>query len=870
MNSLESNSVLYVIDGVPISNNTSAGGTATSNVDYGNRVGDLGSDDIESMTILKGAAATALYGSRAKDGAIIITTKKGNKNAPMSIDINSSTRFDNPLILPDFQNEYAQGNQGIYGLKYVNGWGPKITGQTEKDFLGDDVVLTAQPNNVKDFFNTGVSYMNNISFSGGDEKSDYRLGITAVNEAGIIPESTLDKYNFTLNAGRQFSDKLSSRFSGMYTNIAADGRPAQSSNNRNIITSAIYGLPRVLDINKLKSNFEDPITGEQRFLSTDKDGNNPYWIINYNKSSNKVDRFVGSYNLSYKPVDWISISNNLGGDIYTERRSTVVRKGTAGTNNGAFTNTDLFYKQINNDLLVTVDREVNQDLSFKLILGNNINEITSESSNVNATDLTIDQLWNYTNAASKTPTLGYSKRRIIGVYGDLGMNYKDFLYVNVTGRNDWSSTLPVANRSYFYPSVSGGLIFSEFLKDKNMDWLSFGKIRGSWASVGSDLTAYQLDYQYTPVASVFMQYVGANTNIFPIGPITTAFTGPRILPNDNLKPQRQKSFEIGTDLRFLSNRIALDFTYYNTVTRDQLIPIDVAISTGYFSKYVNVGAVRNKGVELMLTGSPVKTQDFTWNINLNFAKNKQVVEELVEGVEQYQLASGWSGLQVKAEVGEPFSLYGTKWEVDSASGKYVINALSGLKEVVKNERLGSIYPDWTMGINNHFTYKGVSLSALIDIRQGGVFYSGTVSSLRSSGVAIETGGDRSQPFIDEGVIKQGNAYVPNTTPVKSMQDYWSNQAKTDNTEGNIFDASFVKLREMRVGYALPKSMLKNTSAIKGIELGLEGRNLWLIKSHVPHVDPELNFFGAGSVGEGVEFNSVPSTRSFGLNVRLSF
>ncbi|TCK83209.1 SusC/RagA family TonB-linked outer membrane protein [Albibacterium bauzanense] len=870
VNSLESNSVLFVVDGVPVSNSTSVGGTGGT-VDFGNRMGDLGSDDIESMTVLKGAAATALYGSRAKDGAIIITTKKGNRNTPMSIDVNSSVRFESPLILPDFQNEYAQGNQGVYSLKYENGWGPKIADvqdQTFKDFLGDDVKLQAHPDNVKDFFQTGVSYINNISFSGGDEKSDYRLGISAINESGIIPESTLDKYNFTVNAGRQFSPKVSSRFSGMYTNIGSDGRPAQSSNNTNIITSSIYSLPRVVDINKLKANFEDPITGEQIFMSTDKNGNNPYWILNYNKSSNKVDRFVGSYNVTYKPVDWITISNNLGGDIYTEKRSTVVRKGTAGTINGKFTNTDLFYKQLNNDLIVTVDRDVNEDLSLKLIVGNNINEVTSESTNVDAVDLTIDQLWNYTNAASKTPTLTYSKRRIIGVYGDLGFNYKDFLYANVTGRNDWSSTLPVANRSYFYPSVSGGLIFSELLKDSNMDWLSFGKLRGSWASVGSDLTAYQLDYQYTPVSQVFFQFLG-NSNIFPIGPITTAFTGPRILPNENLKPQRQKSFEIGTDLRFFSNRLGVDFTYYNTVTRDQLIPIDIATSTGYRSKYVNVGAIRNKGVELMLTGTPVKTRDFAWDINVNFAKNNQVVEELTEGITQYSLASGWSGLQIKAEVGEPFSIYGSAWAVDPASGKYIIDANSGFKTTVLDQNLGSIYPDWTMGINNQFSYKGISLSALVDIRQGGVFYSGTVSDLRTGGMAIETGGDRG-PFVDDGVILQGDTYVPNTVPVAGAQEYWSNEAKSDNTQGNLFDASFIKLREVRLGYALPQSLLKNTSAIKGIEIGVEGRNLWLIKSHVPHVDPELNFFGAGSVGEGVEFNSMPSTRSFGFNLRLKF
>ncbi|WP_374166161.1 SusC/RagA family TonB-linked outer membrane protein [Arcticibacter sp. MXS-1] len=881
VNSLGASEVLFIIDGVPVSNGTSSGGTTSNNVDYGNRIGDLSSDDIESMTVLKGAAAAALYGSRARDGAIVITTKKGSKGQSVSIDVNSSMRFDNPLVLPDFQNEYAQGTfnpttkQYDYSLKNLNGWGPKIAdvqNQTFPNFLGNQVTLQAHPDNVKDFFDTGVSYLNNVAFSGGDQNSDYRLSFSAANEKGIIPNSKLGKYNFSINAGRQFSKTLSSRFSGSYSRISADGRPAQSSNNLNIITSAVYGLPRTIDINDIKNNYEDPVTKNQIFLSSNRDGNNPYWIVNYNTNNNKVDRFVGSYTLNYKPTTWLTVNNNLGGDIYRERRTSVVRKGTAGTLNGKFSNYDLFYRQINNDFIVTAEKnDLVKDLDLKFILGNNINERESQSTNVDALDLTIDQLWNYTNAASKNPTLGYSKRRVIGVYGDLSLSYKDYLYLDVTGRNDWTSTLPVQSRSYFYPSVGGSFIFSELLKDKNLDWLSYGKLRASWASVGSDLDPYNLDFQYNPVSTVFMQYVSSTAVAFPTGSILTAFTGPRILPNANLKPQRQNSYEFGAEMRFLNNRIGFDLTYYNTKTRDQLIPIDVAISTGYFAKYVNVGLISNKGIELAANFEPVKNKDFTWGINVNFAKNKQKVEELAPGLTQYSLASGWSGLQIKAKPGESFQLYGSKWERDSVSGQLILNSSSGLRTAVADKPLGTIYPDWTMGISNELRYKGVSLSALVDIRQGGVFYSGTVAALRASGLAKETAGDRT-PIVDPGLMRQGDkgTLVPNTTPVRSMQDYWNTNYATSLTEANVFDASFIKLREVRLSYMLPKSLFRQGSVIKTAEIGIEARNLWLIKSHVPHVDPELNFFGAGSVGEGVEFNSVPSTRSFGANLRLSF
>lgn len=871
VNSLDGNSVLFVIDGMTVGDATSAGGTTSNNVDYGNRMGDLSPDDIESMTVLKGAAATALYGSRAKDGAVIITTKRGKKGARTAVSVNSSVRFDSPLVLPEFQNDYAQGNYGVYDLKYTNGWGPKIADVQNKkfiDFMGDSVNLRAYPDNVKDFFKTGVSNINNVSFSGGGDNSDYRMSFTAVNETGIIPNTKLNKYNISLNSGREFSPKFSTRFSTNYTRISSDGRPAQSSNNANILTSAIYGLPRVVDINKLRDNYINPTTGDQIFLSTDKTGNNPFWIMNFNRNSNTVDRFLGTFTLNYKPFSWMTVTDNLGGDIYTEKRSSVTRKGTAGNINGSFTNADIYSRQINNDLLVTLEkRNLVKELSVKLILGHNVNERETRTTTVQANNLTIDQLYTYSNAASTTSTLGYSKRRLYGVYGDLGLSYRDFLFLNVTGRNDWTSTLPVANRSYFYPSVSSSFIFSEFTK--SLSWLSYGKVRASWASVGSDLAPYQLDFQYSPVTTVFLQYLSNNT-VFPFAPINTAFTGPRILPNANLVPQRQNSYELGTDLKFLKNRIGLGFTYYNTATKKQLIPIDVAISTGYFSKYVNVGLIRNKGIEVDLNLQVIKEKNFGWNVDVNFGKNKQVVEELAEGLNQYSLASGWSGLQIKAEKGQTFGLYGTAWQRDTASGQFVINTATGLRNTVANQRLGNIYPDWTMGINNSFSYKGISLSALLDIRKGGVFYSGTVAALRSSGLAKETDANRGKIFVDKGVMDDGTGkLVANTVPVQSMQDFWGWYSSTTNTEGNVFDASFVKLREVRVAYAFPAKLL-GKSFIKGAEIGLEGRNLWLIKSHVPHVDPEMNFFGAGSIGEGVEFNSVPSARSWGANVRLTF
>ena len=871
-NSLDGNNQpLFVVDGFPINNSAAGGGTGGTNVDYGNRAGDINPDDVETMSILKGAAAAALYGSLAKNGAVIITTKKGKKNAKTNVSVNSSVRYDNILKLPEFQNEYAQGNYGVYDLKYSNGWGPKISGVQDlkfKDFLGKDVTLTAKPRNVADFFQTGVSYINNVSLSGGGDNSDFRLSLSNVKETGIIPETKLDRYTIAFNGGRELSKNLSSRVSVNYIKTKGTGRPAQASNNSNTIISSIFGLPRVVDINDVKNNvylpIPDAVTGPQRFLTTDKTGNNPYWIMQNNKNNNFVDRLIATATITYKPLTWLTINDNLGTDFYTENRFSTVRNGTAGFLPGQFTTTDIFSRTTNNDLTVTAETKV-KDFGLKLLVGNNVLDRFSRGNSVLSTGLTIPELYTYSNAAVRNPTYNYSQRRLIALYGEASVSYKNIAFLDVTGRNDISSTLPIANRSYFYPSVTGSFIFSEVIKQK---WLSYGKLRAGYASVGSDEAPYNLNFTYTPATTVFVQYVSPAPTVFPFGVITTPFGGPGTLPNLLLQPQKQNTFEIGTDLKFLNNRIGVGFTYYNTLTKNQIVAILVPTSTGYTNNNVNAGGVRNKGIEIDLNLIPVKTKDFTWNIDINFAKNKQTVEKLFGNLKNYTLASGYSSLLIKAPIGGTFGLYGTGWLRDP-NGNFVIDAVSGLRKTAPSIRFGDIYPSWTGGLRNAFSYKGFSLDFLIDVRKGGVFYSGTVAGLRTSGSAKETLLNRDKVFIDKGVILDGTGkYVPNTTAVQSMQDYWANYSSTSNTEGNVFDASFAKLREVRLAYALPARMFSK-GFIKGMEFGLEGRNLWIIKSFVPHIDPELNFFGSGGAGEGVEFNSIPSTRSIGFNLRLS-
>ncbi|NRF38518.1 SusC/RagA family TonB-linked outer membrane protein [Pedobacter foliorum] len=861
---------LFVVDGLPINNgapqiSTSAGAVpqGSAGTDFGNRASDINSDDVESMVVLKGAAATALYGARAKNGAIVITTKRGSKGQS-NISFNSSTRFDNILKLPDLQDEYAQGTQGLYNRASLNGWGPKLTevaGRNFTDFLGVDGPLVAHPDNAKNFYKTGQTYINSISFDGADEKGDYRLGYTSTIQTGIVDKQKLNKNALTFNAGRKISDKFDVRGSVNYTRTKGEGMPTQSSNDPNVLIGANY-LPTNFDIEQIKNNYVDPITKEQITITPSRNGNNPYWIINYNTSTNVVDRVFGNGVLTYKPATWLTISNNIGTDFYNENRFLPTKNGTIGALTGSFISANLYNRVINNDLIATVDTKLTPDLSLKVIVGNNIYENFNRTDQALAQNLTVDGLYNFSNAASVINQNSSAKSRIVGFYGDAGLSYKDYLYLNVTGRNDFSSTLSKANNSYFYPSVSSGFVFSELMKDNN-DWLSYGKLRASWANVGSDSQPYRLAFAYSGQTTAFAQYGFGST--FPFNGVL-GYSIPSIIPNPNLKPQNQSSLEFGTELKFLQSRISLDVTYYNTNTKDQIVNLALPQSTGFALKTVNAGSVRNKGIEVTLGLIPVKVTDFSWNLGVNFATNKQTVT-LPSDVASYSIASGWSGLQIKAETGKSFGIYGSAWERNDA-GDIVMDASTGLRKIVKDKRLGSTAPDWTMGINNSFTYKNFNLSFLVDIREGGVMFSNTVATLRSTGLAKETLANRGNIFIDKGVIETGSGYSPNTVPVQSMQDYWGQYTST-NTESSIFNSSFVKLREVSLSYKVPNGFLQNkVKFFKGMEVGIEGRNLWIIKSYVPHIDPESNLFGANSNGEGVEFNNFPSTRTIGFNLRF--
>lgn len=878
---------LFVVDGIPISNssfNNSETDIVTGGVDVGNRAGDLNPDDIESMTVLKGAAASALYGSRARNGVIVITTKRGKVGAKkMNITVNSSYRSDNVLRAPELQEQYAQGNLGVYNPQLGNGWGPKVSSITGpvKDYKGQDVQsLQVYPQNWKNFFQTGHTAINSVSLDGANDQGDYRFGYTNLRQTGTVPGSEMNRNTFSFNAGKKITDKLTSRAWVNYIRTTSDGRPQQGSNTTNIIATILAGTPVTVDINELRNNLFAPATQAvppgwtgDLARSIDLNGvqNNPYFVTEFNRFSNTVDRMFGGTSLSYDVAPWFNLTGRVGTDFFSENRRSVTRRGTRGRLNGQFDTNDIFERELQTDLLATISHKISKDWGFKGILGHQFNQRTIRRSRVQSEGLNIDRLYTFANAQSNVPSNFFSRRDLFGVYGDFSFDYKNFLFLNVTGRNDWSSTLPVSNNSYFYPSASVSFVLTEAFSNWGIvkkDILSYAKLRANYANVGSDEDPYQLSFTYNPLTQATDIYTF--NILYPIGG-ASAFGATNVLPPTNLRPQQQTSYEFGAELKFFGGRVGLDMTYYRTFNYDQIISIAVPQSTGYSARRLNVGEISNKGLEAMLTVTPIRTRSGArWDMAFNFNRNINRVESLAPGLSEFIVTSGDGfGIFIAARPGETFNIQGVGWLRDP-EGNIIINPTTGLRTPGPRKLLGPIYPDWTMGINNSFSYKGFDFNFLVDIRKGGVINSQTVSIVRGSGLAAETAVNDRTPFIDPGVIRNADGtFRPNDKPVASVQQYWSQLDNSVSPENNMFDGSYSKLREVRLAYNFPKSFV-NKTPFGSIAVGLEGRNLWIITSNVPHIDPEANVLGTGLIGEGLERGSIPSSRTIGANLRVTF
>ena len=859
------NQPLFVVDGIPI-DNANFGSTTTDGTNRGNGAADINPDDIETLTVLKGANASALYGSRASAGVIVVTTKKGKKGEKLTISLSNTTTFETPLKLPDYQNGYGQGNGGAF--KYVNGagggindgvdesWGPKLdvglmipqfSSPVDANGVPQPSPWISHPNNVKDFFEVGTTVSTNVSLTGGNEKSNFRLSYTDLTQNGMVPNTDFKKKTLAFSATSNPIEKLTFSASGNYVNAGSDNQPGYGYAAANVMQQFSW-TGRQVDYKLLKAkqlNEDGSIYNWNHNYH-----NNPYMTLTEDLNKLRRDRFIGNAMVKYQFTDNLSAYIRTGGDIYSNFTSTQKFVGDMDYPTGYYGETVNLFREINSDFLVTYDKNFGTDFNFSFNLGGNRMDRLTQENRGTAPELAVPGVYNVANSAV-TPTVfnEYKSKRVNSLYGFGQVGYKNELFLEYSVRNDWSSTLPKGHNSYLYPAISlSGVITDMF--DIQSTILSFAKVRASWAQVGGDTDPYSLE----PTVS-FGGGWNASTKLLNL-------YVPDLLPNAELKPQTNTSIEFGADMRFFLDRVRLDVTYYNQKSIDQIVNIPISASSGYTAKTVNAGEIDNKGVELLLAITPVKLSDFRWDVTFNFAKNQNKVVALAEGVEQFLLGSYWS-LQVLAM---PGGAYGVLWGYDydrDPQGNIIYT--DGLPSQGPLKALGNATPDWLGGMLNEFTYKGFNASFLIDTKQGGDMYSMTTTWGRYAGALKETLIGREGGIVGVGVMSDGNGgYVPNTV-VATAEAFNKASYTSDIASSSIFDASYVKLREIKFGYTFRNSP---KFPVKDLNVSFVGRNLAILSTKVPHIDPE-SAFTSGNV-QGLEFGQLPSARSLGFSIGCKF
>lgn len=849
------NQPLIVVDGVPIdATGSNSGGSVYNSTVTGGGITDINPDDIESISVLKGPNAAALYGSRAGNGVLLITTKKGTKGKGLGVSINSNITFDNPMLLPDYQNEFGQGSQGnvpgnVEDLKNSTGsWGQRLDGSSQMYYTGEERPYSAQSNNVEDFFQTGAKYINSIAIAGAGESHSIRFSYTNNKTESMIPNSDLRSHNFNLRGVVDLNDKLTLDAKATYFWQELNNAANQGSEG---ILAYVYGMPRNVDIEDLKTyqNPEESLNS----ISYGALGANPYWILYNDYRTDRRERILGFGKLNYEFTPWLSAFARVGTDVTQMKSESVNQPGHHFYTSGRLTFSNTRVTETNADFLLMFNKDVTPDLNLSVNAGGNHSYRTYEYQSIYGEDFKIPSRATVANTVTQRPSYTpLREKEVNSLYFQASLSYRDFAYLDVTGRNDWSSTLPEDNRSYFYPSVTGSLLLDDFI-DPEEDVFNLLKVRASWANVGNDTSPYQL-YQYYNLAND--GYLGL-----------TQLSRPSTKPNEDLLPENIASFEVGMEGSMFDNRMFFDFSWYNIKTTDQIFSVPVPSSTGFSYFLENIGETSNKGVELLVGGIPVKTGDFSWETSVNFAKNNNKLVELTEDLDSYVYNESNSGnIRLQATVGGGYGdLYGTTWRTNDA-GQIVVDANGRPQASTEKEYLGNSQPDWTAGFTNTFTYKDVSLRFLIDARIGGQIYSQTNAALVGSGVVKETLQYREDGIVVDGVVLQDDgSYTQNTTEI-SAQDYWGSVSGIASEY--VFDQTNVRLRELVLSYNVPQSLIRDTF-IQGATIGLVGRNLFFIYKDIDHVDPESSL-GTGNNGQGILSYNLPTARSIGFNVNIKF
>ncbi|WP_396636197.1 SusC/RagA family TonB-linked outer membrane protein [Maribacter sp. R77961] len=900
--SFSNNNPLFIVDGVPINNNsvfnfTNEAAAGFQEVDFGNGAMEVNPDDIAEVSVLKGPSAAALYGTRAANGVIVIETKDGSKSKGLGISYNTSFFVESAFQLPDFQNEFGQGQAGVF--EFVDGlgggtsdnitysWGPRLdVGNLIPQFdspvtLPDGTIVRggdtsvynglpitptefrSNPNNLRDFYQTGTTAINNLAISSGFDKGNFRLSFTDLRSESIIPGVNLDRQTISSRLNFRPTDKLRINSSLSYVNSQSDNRPSNGYGSENVNYSLVAWGPRSLNIDNLRNYWQPGLEGLQQYSFNYTFFDNPYFILNENRNSFNRDRVFGNVSASYDITDNLSATVRTGMDYSSETRQFRRAFSTNRFRNGGYAEHDVFYREINTDFLLNYNNAFG-DFKVDVSLGGNRLDQKAFTGQSQTTSLAQPGIFRLSNAASPIEVFEFeSNKRINSFYGLAKFGYKDYLFVDITGRNDWSSALAtpfsVDNVSFFYPSVSTSFILSNVTELPQA--ISFAKLRASYAQVGNDTNPYQ-------TTGAFIAQTPFNGQ--------PTFSDQNLIANPNLRPEQTAAIEVGADIRFFGDKLNLDISYYNAVTKDQIISLPIGISSGFTQQVVNGGKVRSKGVEVILGATPVATQNFKWNSTVNFSTNRATVEDLPQDAGRLTLAfsriydSQNQTVFVQVEEGGRIGdLYGTGYQRNE-NGDFILTDEGRYIPDNTLQKLGNSNPDFMVGFNNQFNYKKWDLGFLLDWRQGGIIVSRTRALGNVGGQLAETAFRPEEGIIPEGVVNTGTAenpvFTPNTTAV-TAESFYRQFYDRNHEENNTYDASFLKLRQFSVGYTFDK--LKFLQQDASLRLSLIGRNLFAITEN-PHFDPEqLAVQGQGFIS-GVEDMSYATTRSIGFKAGFNF
>ncbi|NRF38521.1 SusC/RagA family TonB-linked outer membrane protein [Pedobacter foliorum] len=893
VSSFTGNQPLYVVDGVPINDNNATTVTSTRTVDLGNQVNDINPDDIESMDILKGASATALYGSRAAHGVVMITTKSAKQNQKLKITYNGAINFSNVLMTTTTQNQFGQGWPN-FAFEENGSWGPRLNGLTrewgtEVDGVRQQKAYAYAEDNVRNFYDTGLDHTNEISISGGGEHTSLIFSYGNVGQRGITP-GNVDRYkrnNFSLRGTTKY-DKFTANFSLNYVrkdaNLIFSGQG--SADGGKTLFQELIQTPVDINLTSLK-DYNNKYNNYDNFYTLY--ASNPYKVVQDNKAVAQDDRVYGKVDLSYQLAKGLTAVGRLGGDFSSTRLrdyGSVIKytPGSFSADGGKAPVTGRYgenYRkndQIDATVMLQGDYKLTDDISLNATAGGNYNQRGYNSLDAFVTGLNVPGWYSLLNTSS-APVLESKdvRRRLFGAFGAFDFSFKDYLYVNVALRNDWSSTLPVNRNSYFYAGANASLIVTDLFKELKSDNVNLLKVRAAYGKTGNDASPYLIYNTYQNGSAPL-----PNGNLLlPIGGVAGLQHNKR-LGNLDLRPEMTTEIEFGGEGRFFNNRLGLDVSYYNRKTKDQIINATLPAETGYTTRTINIGNIQNRGFEIGLTGTPVRSEDFQWNVGVNFTKNISKVLSLFDGVKQYQFYNAYS-VDFVAEVGQPLGVYKVpqveRVKSGPDAGKVVVLA-NGLPkmDLVDKKTVGQSGPDFEVGFSNKFTYKSFSLSALVDWRKGGYFYSYTSQLNNFVGNSTETTFNFRQPFLipnsvkETGVVNGAMTYAENTNQiaVNNVYAYWGSSSNNSMYEHAVLKRDYIKLREVVFTYSLPKTFVSKLK-LQNIDVSLVGRNLLIFTPDSNNfVDPEGSNYGNDITSNFGEFAAGPTVRTIGGSLKVTF